>query len=236
VATAGVIERNRDEIAAAGDVWIRQTVTRGCISDPLDPEFRPTVIVKLRRLNLHVFGPLYRRGADLHVSLLTSHFAGAMDPRAKAANRSAAVRADLKGVRMRRFGGGEWTLVYNADGTVSETHSANVCIVAGGRLVRPLRRAALEGVRLETAAELARGPGIEVEEQPLTLYDALNSDETILCGTSFSILLVVSVDGIPLRRLDRVYPQLVRAWIELVGLDFVEQAEERARIAGVEVG
>jgi branched-chain amino acid aminotransferase len=234
-ATAGLVERNRDEIAAEGDVWIYQTVTRGPIADPLDPEFRPTVIVKLRRLNFHIFGPLYQRGADLHVSLLMSHFAGTMDPRAKAANRTAAVRAELKGIRMRRFGGGEWTVVFNPDGTISETHGANVCIVSGDRLVRPPRRAALEGVSLETAAELAAGLGIDVVERPLTLYDLLNADEAILCGTSFSLLPIVSVDGIALRRADRVYPQLVRAWTELVGFDFVVQAEERARVAGVEV-
>ena len=93
----------------------------------------------------------------------------------------------------------------------------------------------LEGVSLETAAELARGLGVEVEERPLSLYDLLNADETILCGTSFGILPVVSVDGIPLRREDTVYPQLVRAWIELVGVDFVAQAEERAAAATLEV-
>jgi branched-chain amino acid aminotransferase len=226
-ATREVVERSRDEIAAEGDVWIYQTVTRGVTSDPADP---PTVIVKLRKLNFPVFGPLYRRGADLHVSLLTSHFAAPMDPRAKATNRLAAVRAELKGVRMRPLGGGEWTLIFNPDGSISETHGANVAIVAEGRFVRPRRADALEGISLETTTEIAWDLGIEVEERPLTLYDVLNAEETILCGTSFSILPVNSLDGIALRRENHVYPQLVRAWTELTGVDFVAQAEERAAV------
>jgi branched-subunit amino acid aminotransferase/4-amino-4-deoxychorismate lyase len=235
LATEGVLSRNQDEIAAEGDVWIYQIVTRGRTSDSLDPDFRPTVIVKLRKLNFSVFGPLYKGGVDLHVSLLTSHFAASLDPRVKGANRLAAVRAELKGVRMRRLGVGEWAIIFSPDGSISETQAANVCIVSGARLIRPKRRDALEGVSLEVACELARGLGMDVEERPLFLYDVLNADETLLCGTSFSILPVNAIDGIPLRRAERVYPQLVRAWIELVGMDFVAQAEERAAGVGAAV-
>lgn len=228
VGTEGVLERNRDEIEAEGDVWIDQIVTRGQVADPFDPNFRPTVIVKLRRLNYTFFGPLYERGVDLHVSLLTNHFAAPMDPRAKAANRLAATRAELKGIRMKQFGGGHWTIVFNPDGSVSETYAANICIVTGGKLVRPPREDALEGISLDTVAELAEDLGIPVEERKIWLYDLLNADETVLTATSFSLLPVNSVDGIPLSQQREVYGSLVRKWIELVGIDFVAQAERGA--------
>jgi len=230
-ATDGVLERNRDEIEAEGDVWIDQIVTRGPVADPTDVDFHPTVIVKLRKLNFSFFGPLYDKGIDVHVSLLTSHFAAPLDPRAKAANRLAAVRAELKGIRMKQFGGGHWTIVFNPDGSVAETYSANICTVTGGKLIRPPREDALEGISLDTVAKLAANLGLPVEERKIWLYDLLNSDETILTATSFSLLPVNSVDGIPLRRGREVYRSLVRNWIELVGFDFVTQAQERAQAA-----
>jgi branched-chain amino acid aminotransferase len=241
-AIAGIVGRNRDEIAEAGDVWIDQVVTRGApryssigsgISSMLDLDgMRPTVIVKLRKMKFEMFGDLYERGVDLNISLLNRHFAGPMDPRVKAANRLSATRAELKGVRQRRAGGQHWTVVFGSDGSIAETAEANVCIVSDGRLVRPPRHELLEGVALKTLCELAATKGIDVEERPIYLYDLLNADETMLTATSVSVLPVNSIDGIPLRTNRNVYSALVQAWIELIGFDFVTQAraQMQARI------
>jgi branched-subunit amino acid aminotransferase/4-amino-4-deoxychorismate lyase len=225
-----VLAKNAAEIEAAGDVFFEQIVTRGPIS-PAGSDtnrVRPTVIVKLRPLPFAAFAPFYENGVDLHVSLLTLPFAGAVDPRVKAANRLANTRPELKGEREGREGKGHWTLIFNSDGTIAETHAANIAVVLGERLMIPPTRQALGGISLETLCELAPSVGLQVEERPLTAYDLINGDETLLTATSFSILPVACVDGIPLRVERRFYPRLLKAWSELVGLDFVKQAQQRA--------
>ena len=229
-ATYEVLARNADEIEEAGDVFVEQIVTRGPISRAGDDSsaVRPTVIVKLRPVYFSSFASFYETGVDLHVSMLTLPFAGPLDPRLKAANRLANTRAELKGERMRRLGKGHWTLIFNADGSIAETHSANLCIVSGGRVVMQPLDEALGGISLETVAELAGAAGLDVVERRLRVYDVLNADETILTATSFSLLPVAGLDGIPLSDRREVYERLLHAWIDLVGFDFVGQGRERA--------
>jgi branched-chain amino acid aminotransferase len=229
-ATSEVLARNTAEIEAAGDVFYEQIITRGPISPPGSDtnQVRPTVIVKLRPLPFGAFAPFYENGVDLHVSLLTLPFAGPMDPRAKAANRLSNTRPELKGERASRDGNGHWTLIFNSDGTIAETHAANIAVVQAERLMIPPPRLALGGISLETLCELAPTVGLQVVEQPLTTYDLLNADETLMTATSFSILPVAAIDGIKLRMGGRFYPRLLKAWTDLVGFDFVEQARRRA--------
>src|SRR5262245_13230581 len=164
-ATVQVLERNAEAIEELGDVYYEQIVTRGEIS-PIGEDSnrnRATIIVKLRQVPFAAFAPYYDIGIDLHSSLLTTSFAGPMDPRAKAANRLANTRAELKGERMRKAGArGHWTIMFNADGTIAETHGANVALVYGRRLVIPPAHQMLGGVSLETLCELADGIGMEV--------------------------------------------------------------------------
>jgi branched-chain amino acid aminotransferase len=231
-ASRELIAQNADEIEECGDVWLEQIVTRGLAARGDGPftATGPTVIVKLRALPFAGFAPFYVRGVDLHVSLLTLPFTGPMDPRAKAANRLSNVRADLKGQRMRAAGGGHWTLIFNGDGSVAETNAANLCIIQGDALIHPSRYETLGGISLETLCDLAKGLGLEVIERRLTFYDLVNANETMIAATSFCVLPVARIDGISVRPATRVYPDLVKAWTELLEFDFVEQATSRAGI------
>ena len=229
-ATEQVLRRNASAIDEVGDVYYEQIVTRGTISPIGEDSNRnaPTIIVKLRPVPYAAFAPYYEKGIDLHSSLLTTSFAGPMDPRAKAANRLANTRAELKGERMRQLTHrGHWTVMFNADGTIAETHGANIALVAGDRLLVPPAHQMLGGVSLQTLCELAETIGIAVETRIMTIYDIINADETILTATSFSLLPVNGLDGIPLNDPRTVYDQLADAWKQLVGIDFVEQALER---------
>ena len=229
-ATEEVLRRNAGAIEEVGDVYYEQIVTRGTIS-PIGEDSnrkRPTIIVKLRPVPYAAFAQYYEKGIDLHSSLLTTSFTGPMDPRAKAANRLANTRAELKGERMRKLTGrGHWTVMFNADGTIAETHGANIALVVDDRLLVPPAHQMLGGVSLQTLCELAEADGITVEERIITIYDVINAEETILTATSFSLLPVNGLDGIALRDPRVVYDQLAAAWKELVGLDFMEQALER---------
>jgi branched-chain amino acid aminotransferase len=231
-ATHGVIARNQEEIQEEGDVWIHQLVTAGGGDLDLGESAEPTVIVMLRKLTFSAFASLYERGIDLTVSLMTKHFNGAVDPRVKSISRLAWARAERKATResegTRDGAQTAWTVIFGDDGSIAEAVVSNLCIVTNNRMVRPPRYAALEGVSLATLCELAETIGLEVEEQQLGLYDLINADAVFMTGTSFSALPVASVDGIPLDRDDVLYEKLLSSWIDLVGVDFVQQAKERA--------
>lgn len=245
-AIAEVVARSRDEIAAVGDVLIFWYATRGAAREVfLSPghEPDPTIIVLLQPINFAAFGELYDSGVDLSVSLTTRHFTGANDPRVKSTNRLAAVRGELKGLRMGVAEGRQpaefraWTIIFTDDGFVAEAHAANLCIVTEGSLVRPPRYELLEGVTLDTVCELAAELGLTVEERRLKLYDLINADETYICTSSFQLLPVAAIDGIRLQHQGRaVYEQLLNLYKERVEFDFVAQAKEHARRESVAMG
>lgn len=232
-ATHEVLARNADEIERVGDVFVEQIVTRGVIGGPASNDAdRATVIVKLRPVYFALFAQYYEEGLDLHVSLLNVSFTGPLDPRAKAANRLANARADLKGARARRqAGGGSWTILFNPDGSIPETNAANLCIVEGSTLVTPPRYDRLGGISLDTLMELAESIGLSVSERRIFPYDLLNADEAMITATSFGVLPVFAADGIPVGRGRASFDRLLAAWIELVEFDFVSQARERAGVA-----
>ena len=232
-ATLELLARSAAEVRAAGDVWVHQIVTSGQGDLDLGGADDPSVVVMLRPLQFGVFGPLYDGGGiDLEASLLTRHFAGAMDHRVKATSRGAWGRAERKTMRANRAraapGAAAMTVIFADDGTIAEAVVANLCLVEGDRLVRPPRRDALEGVSLKVLCELAQAQGMELEERKLGLYDFVNADTCLVTATSFSLLPALSIDGIALD-VDRArYRRLLEAWIDLVGFDFVAQARAAA--------
>ena len=229
-ATNEVLARNEDEVRRAGDVWVHQIVTGGRTDINLMVSTPPSIIVMLKELHFGTFGPLYDHGLDLHVSLLNRHFAGAVDPRVKATSRGAWVRGERKMTRVNAQGQPGMTVIVGDDGSIAEALVANLCILTKGRIIRPPRYDALEGVSLETFCELAEKIGLGLEERKLGLYDLINADATFITATSFCVVPALSIDGIALDQDHDTYAKLLNAWIEFLGFDFVKQARERANI------
>ena len=241
-ATEEVVVRNMDAILSVGDVWVIPVVTRGLVEDAGETAFgfedqatipfKPTIVVMVRPLNFKAYGLLYRDGVDLGVSLLTRAMNGSVDPRVKSIGMAGFSRAERKAARMsdaRGLGAKGWTVLFRDDGTLSEASGANLCVVSDEKIIRPPRHQALEGISLETLCQLGEAQGLTVEERPLTFYDLVNADETMITSTSFCVLPVVTVDGIPLPGGSRVYSKTLELWRELVDFDFVEQAESHAQ-------
>ena len=233
-ATLELLARSEEEVREAGDVWVHQIVTSGKGDLDLAGTDVPSVVVMLRPLMFGGFGPLYGGGGvRLDVSLLTRHFAGAMDHRVKATSRGAWGRAERKTMRASRQSAqpnvGSMTVIFADDGTIAEAVVANLCLVEGDSLVRPPRSDALEGVSLKVLCELAEEIGMRLEERKLGLYDFINADMCLVTATSFSLMPVLSIDGIALDVDRGLYDRLLKAWIDLVGFNFVEQAKERSR-------
>lgn len=233
-ATLEVLRRNEDEIGELGDVWVHQIVTTGQGDLDLVGVSQPSIVVMLRPLRFATFGPLYDGGGiRLEPSLLTRHFSGAMDHRVKATSRGAWLRAENKTMRANQQdsspGQSAMTVIFADDGSIAEAVVANLCVVEGNNLVRPPRYDALEGVSLKTLCELAEQLGMKLEERKLGLYDFVNANATLVTATSFSLLPALSIDGIPLDQNRDLYTKLLGAWIDLVGFDFVKQAQAHSK-------
>ena len=83
------------------------------------------------------------------------------------------------------------------DGYVTEGVSSSAYIVLGNKIVtRPLSNSILPGIRRRTLLELAAQTGIEIEERPFSVEEALGADEAFISSATTMALGVVSIDGI----------------------------------------
>ncbi len=84
------------------------------------------------------------------------------------------------------------------DGTVTEGSSSNAFFVRGGALfTHPADHRILNGVTREAVLEIARQQGVRVRHQPVTLAEAIGSDEAFVTGTLTEITPAVSLNGRP---------------------------------------
>lgn len=233
-AVAEVVHRNQAALGAVGDAWIMIIVSRGAMAEiGIAAVGDPTVLVCVKRFDLGGYADLYERGVDVGMSLMTRHFAGALDARVKSTNRLAMSRPELKSRRMAETiedgRGRGWDLVLTEQGSIAEATGANIVALEGNRIVHPPRHVALRGVSLTTLCELATSRGMAVEERELWLYDLITADAAYLTASSFCMLPIRAVDDIELRRRDDFFWEITSAWSDLVDLDYVSQAKEFAR-------
>lgn len=228
-ATEELVLRNGEEIDEAGDVWVHTVITRGSGAEGLE-HAEPTRVTVCNPIPFPKLFPrdFFEEGAHLVPSLMAQNPFLPVDPRVKSINRLAYARAEQKQVRS---GAGNWVVLFDNEGCITEAAAAALCIVEGETVVRPPRYKALESVSLEIFCELAGRLGFETEERPLTLYDLLNADETHVLSTHIAALPVIDIDGIPLKRGDKVGPKVLEAWVDYVGFDFIAQVREAAAVA-----
>jgi branched-chain amino acid aminotransferase len=104
-------------------------------------------------------------------------------------------------------------LLLNERGEVSECTSANVFIARDGQvLTPPLDSGCLPGVTREILLEIAQGEGIAMREEALRLEDLMTADEVFITSTTRNLLPVVSIEGQPLSRRNRVREVLEAAF------------------------
>ncbi len=90
-------------------------------------------------------------------------------------------------------------LVLNPDGTVSETNTANLIVVAGREAVRPLSPHVLPGVMETAVVALLEGDGYTVTARPMAPSDLLRPGaEVVATNALMGAVPVVSLDGRPL--------------------------------------
>lgn len=121
---------------------------------------------------------------------------------------------------------GSRAVLMHGDGRVSETSTANVAIVEGGRIATPPPSDALGGVSLGCAKRLATSLGLSWTERSLTVADLAAADEILLTSTPNCILPATRFEGRPVGAgtAGPVYRAILDAWNVLAGLDIAAQA------------
>jgi branched-chain amino acid aminotransferase len=111
-------------------------------------------------------------------------------------------------------------LLLNERGEVAECTSANVFMVAGGRvLTPPLDSGALPGISRKVLMSACSARGIAIEEAPIRPADLLAADEVFITSSTREIQPVGAIDEkqIPLgpvtRRLQGIFKEAVREYL-----------------------
>jgi branched-chain amino acid aminotransferase len=177
------------------DARLRLTLTRGAgrPGDYVGSEGAPT-----RVATADAFQGLdprhHERGVALAVSRRQSVPAAVLDASIKTTSRLAAVLARREAARSGAF---EAALL-DADGHLTEGTTSNLFLVRAGRLLTPaIDGNALPGVTRAVVLEVACALAIPVDERPLPVALLREADEIFLTNTSWEVLPVTSVDGVP---------------------------------------
>jgi len=89
-------------------------------------------------------------------------------------------------------------LLLNADGSVSETNTANLLCCVGGKIYRPISEHVLPGTMEQAVCELLEKWGRPVERAQLTVEDLKGAETVILTNALMGALPVTDIEGIAL--------------------------------------
>ncbi|MGE3317346.1 MAG: aminotransferase class IV [Planctomycetaceae bacterium] len=190
---------------------------------------RPTVLIYCWPLvsQMGRFAPNYVNGVPLVIPAQRHIPASLLNPHAKTRSRA---HSQLALLQANRIQPGSWPLLLDPEGFVTEGTSWNVFLVKKGELITPDLSQVLEGVSRRTTIDIARRNGIPVREGELTRDDLLSADEILCTATSFCIVHAAMFEGkrVGDGKQGDVCRQLAAGWKDVVGLDFVAQAERFA--------
>ena len=216
-----VVERNRHLLGAGDEYALWHLITRG---ERLPSERAgPTVVLFCKPVEFTRFARTYVDGVVVVTPATRRIPPQCLDAKAKITNK---MNHAMAAFEARQADPNAVPLMLDIDGNLSETDVTNFFFVAGGRLCTPGMRNVLGGITRETVFGLAADLGIEVVEGDFTPDDVDTSDEAFLSGTSGKIQPVRSLNGADIGDAvpGPVTLQLIRAWNDMVGLDYVAQA------------
>jgi branched-chain amino acid aminotransferase len=169
----------------------------------------------------------YRNGAPVIVTATRRTPPESVSPRAKVSNKMNHFQAEFEA---KATDPDAFALMLDTGGNIAESSGSDFLFISNGILRIPQRRTHLTGVSLLTAVELAEKLGLPTDEGAFTTFDLYQAEEAMLTASTYCLLPVVKVNGLPLGdgKPGRVVGKLLQAWSELVGMDIVDQAGRRA--------
>ena len=217
------VERNLATRTPENDFALWQVISRG---DRMAGDKAPaTVVMYCLDVGFSGFAYAYIDGLKLVTPGVRRTPPQCADPKAKLTNRMNQLQARFEA---QQSDPEALPLMLDLDGNIAESNTANFFFVSGGKLCTSRARNVLGGITRTTILEIATKLGIEVVEGDFAPYDVYTADEAFLSGTSGTMLPVKSLNGSLIAGGETlpgpVTMQLIRAWNEMVGFDFVAQA------------
>ena len=226
--TLETLERNLSTESDDVDWQIMHDVSRGPLPvyHSIFPNgLQPTVSINCWPLISHMgnFAKNYTSGVEVMIASQHALPAHLIDAKAKTRSRVHYQMAVLQGARM----GHAWPVMLDPDGFIAEGPGWNIFFVRDGILYTSEPRNILLGVSRKVTLALARKLGIETRETNLGRYEALQSDEIFITGTTHALIHAIRFEGQQVGdgNAGPVYRRLLEAWMDYAEVDFVAQAE-----------
>ncbi len=118
---------------------------------------------------------------------------------------------------------GEWPLLLDHDGFISEGPGYNFFIVKQGLVTSTEPRNILRGISREYIYEI-----YDFVEENIEPYDVYEAEEAFITGTPFCMLPVTSLNGIQIGdgKVGMIYQSLLEEWGSRVGVDIKKQIQD----------
>lgn len=220
-ASRETVARNADLVGPDDEFALWHVITRG---DRLAGDAaEATVVMYCLDIEFASFARGYIDGIELVTPGVRRTPPQCADPKAKLTNRMNQLQAKFEAAQSNPDA---LPLLLDLDGNIAESNTANFFFVSKGKLCTSTPRNVLGGITRMVVFELAEALGIEAVEGDFTPYDVYNGEEAFLSGTSGTIAPVTSLNAVGIGEAlpGPVTMQLIRAWNDLVGLDFIAQA------------
>jgi branched-chain amino acid aminotransferase len=225
-ATEEVLEANLALLEPGDDIMLNYYVSRGsmALTDGLTP--RGSFAIFCRGLSFASVARFYVTGAPAMVPTTRRTPPQSVSPKVKASNKMNHFLAEIEA---KAFNPDAYAIMADFDGNITEGSGANFLFVSGGRIKVPDTRLVLSGEDMASVLDLAAKMQISADEGTYSTYDVNTADEAFLTTNSFGIMPIVSLNGLPIGtgKVGPVTRSLMRAWVDLVGMDFVAQALKR---------
>lgn len=220
-----VLEMNLPLINDNEDYWVGQRISRGTDKvggEQWDVDGGATIIVECAPLPLKPRASLYETGIKVWTPSVRRTPFQSMSPRAKTHNYINLILGDNE---VKHIDEEAWAVLLDINGNLTEGMGSNIFTVSKGTLCTPKTQSVLGGISRETAIELAKKIGIEVEEKDIEIFEAINSDEIFLTSTSLCICPVTFFNGkkIGSNVYGPITNKLIESYKDLVSYDFVNQ-------------
>jgi branched-chain amino acid aminotransferase len=225
-----LVAKNHSLLNPADDLGLSIFITPGPYSTFASSGYSPpagaSIGMHTYALPFHLWAKKYAVGEALQITQVQQIPAECWPVELKCRSRMHYYLADREANRLEA---GARALLFNAEGYVTESSTANMLVYReNDGLISPPAEMILPGVTVAAVLELARSLGIQCREMPLTANDVATAEEVLLCSTSPCVWSVVRLNGKPIGtgQPGNIVQQLQSAWSKMVGFDIVAQAQQ----------
>lgn len=233
-ASEDVVARNEHLRSEHGDWWVTQRISRGvdAVGDEGWDHTGPNLVIDVTPLPLATRATQFRDGAEVMTTTMRRTAPSMLSPRAKMNNYLNMIVA-AQPIQAARPS--TWAVLLDENGNLAEGQGSNIFVVSNGALRTPREHYVLPGVSRQMVIDLAAKLGIPCAEADIDLFDAETADEMFLTSTSLCVLPVRWFNGgtvgdEPWSGAGPVTQQLINAYVDEVGCDFVQQYLDRIPI------